>query len=95
MKKNMTTIALAIIFGFSASMLSHHLLMKPVPLTPNEHIFNYYKDAANTLVSPHSIRERMRHGENDSFILVDTRSSTDYLKEHVTTAINIDSSQTT
>ncbi len=58
----------------------------------NELIAQYYASEAATLVSPHSIRERMDRGD-DSFILVDTRAKVDYEREHIIGAINIDSSE--
>jgi rhodanese-related sulfurtransferase len=43
-----------------------------------------------TLVSPHSIRERISYGRNDEFVLVDVRAAEDYEREHIITAVNID-----
>ncbi len=64
-------------------------------LTPEEELqqelAGYYANSVAALVSPHSIRERMTHGD-DSFILVDTRAQADYEREHAVGAINIDSS---
>ena len=50
---------------------------------------NYYAEASATLVSPHNIRERLTHGIDD-FVLIDVRAEEDYVREHVTTALNID-----
>lgn len=52
----------------------------------------YYATEVATLVSPHSVRERMSHGD-DSFVLIDTRAQADYEREHVAGAVNIDTSQ--
>lgn len=65
-------------------------------VTPEEReqqqIAAYYANSVATLVSPHSLREKMSHGE-DTFLLVDTRAVADYEREHIVGAINIDSSQ--
>ena len=50
-------------------------------------------NSAATLVSPHNIRERMSYSKDD-YILVDTRLQEDYEREHIVTAINIDSGVT-
>ena len=52
----------------------------------------YYASEVATMVSPHSVRERMSNGD-ESFILVDVRAKEDYEREHVAGAINIDTSQ--
>ena len=49
----------------------------------------YYAQESATLVSPHNIRERMTHGIDD-FVLVDVRAQSDYEREHIVGAINID-----
>jgi rhodanese-related sulfurtransferase len=54
----------------------------------NELIAQYYASEVATLVSPHSIRERMTHGK-DEFVLVDVRAVEDYEREHIAGAINI------
>ena len=56
----------------------------------NEQIAAYYAASTATLVSPHSIREKMDRGYHD-YIVVDTRAQEDYVKGHVSGAINIDS----
>lgn len=58
-------------------------------MTESEKIAAYYANSAATLVSPHNIRERMSHHKED-YVLVDVRAEEDYLREHVVTAINID-----
>ena len=58
-------------------------------LTEEDKITAYYANSAATLVSPHNIRERMSHSKED-YVLVDVRAEADYLREHVVTAINID-----
>ncbi len=58
----------------------------------NELRAQYYASEVATLVSPHSVRERMSNGDN-SFILVDVRAKEDYEREHIAGAINIDTSQ--
>ncbi|MFT5832175.1 MAG: rhodanese-related sulfurtransferase [Candidatus Paceibacteria bacterium] len=57
--------------------------------TEQDKIAAYYSNSAATLVSPHNIRERMSHGK-DTYVLVDVRAEEDYLREHIVTAINID-----
>lgn len=52
----------------------------------------YYASEVATLVSPHNIRERMTHGKDD-FVLVDVRAESDYEREHIVGAVNIDTSQ--
>lgn len=58
-------------------------------VTAEDKIAAYYANSAATLVSPHNIRERMSHAKSD-FVLVDVRASEDYEREHVVTAVNID-----
>ena len=60
--------------------------------SPERLIAQYYASEVATLVSPHSIRERMTH-DITNFVLVDTRTQADYEREHIVGAINIDSSQ--
>ena len=57
--------------------------------SPQEKITAYYANSAATLVSPHNIRERMTNGKSD-YVLVDVRAQEDYEREHIVTAINID-----
>ncbi len=66
---------------FSASTLS-------VP-TDEDRIAEFYKTETAVHVSPHSLRKHMAKGEMDEFILVDLRSSEEYEKEHIISAINI------
>lgn len=55
----------------------------------NQEIAAYYAHETATLISPHNLRERMSHGKDD-YILVDVRAEEDYFREHIVTAINID-----
>ena len=86
------------VFGvlIGALLVSSGLYWYAGDLSPEEQkeqeLAAYYADSVAALVSPHSIRERMTKGD-DSFILVDTRAKTDYEREHVVGAINIDSGQ--
>jgi rhodanese-related sulfurtransferase len=61
-------------------------LQKP---TSEDHIAEYYQTENAVLVSPHGIRKLMAEGRADEFVLVDLRSSEEYEKEHIITAINI------
>lgn len=63
--------------------------------TPTEEEKNaaYFAHSAATLVSPHNLRERMSHGK-DNYVLIDIRAAEDYAREHIVTAINIDTSET-
>jgi rhodanese-related sulfurtransferase len=85
------------IFGvlIGALLVSSGLYWYAGDLSPDElrqkQMADYYANSVATLVSPHSIRERMTHGD-ESFILVDTRAQEDYEREHIVGAINIDSS---
>jgi len=58
----------------------------------NELRAQYYASEVATMVSPHSLRERMDHGDK-SFLLVDVRAQEDYEREHIIGAVNIDTSQ--
>ena len=78
------------IIGALAALLGvQYLESQKADESVNEDIAAYYAHAAATLVSPHNIRERMSHGKND-YVLVDIRAEEDYLREHIITAINID-----
>ena len=48
----------------------------------------YYTTQVATLVSPHTLRELILHGENP-YVIVDVREKEDYLKGHIVGAINI------
>ena len=58
-------------------------------VTAEDKIAAYCSNSAATLVSPHNLRERMTHGKED-YVLIDVRAEEDYEREHVVTAINID-----
>jgi rhodanese-related sulfurtransferase len=59
-------------------------------LTVEEKITAYYANSTATLMSPHGIREKMSHGADGGIVLVDVRAEEDYLREHIVTAVNID-----
>jgi rhodanese-related sulfurtransferase len=59
-------------------------------ISNDQKIAAYYANSVATLVSPHSIRERISYGRNDEFVLVDVRAAEDYEREHIITAVNID-----
>lgn len=58
-------------------------------ISENDKITAYYANSAATLVSPHNLRERMSH-DKSNYVLVDVRAEEDYLREHIVTAVNID-----
>lgn len=60
--------------------------------TAEDKITAYYANSAATLVSPHNLRERMAH-RKDNYVLIDVRAEADYVREHIVTAINIDTSE--
>ena len=90
MKRNYHSFLLGLLVGIVVTLVVG-LLHNQEP-TPEQLMTQYYASEVATLVSPHSIREKMSHG-TDNFILVDTRAKADYEREHVVGAINIDSSQ--
>lgn len=61
---------------------------KPKNPTANELIKEFYDVENAVYVSPHSLRRQMDKGEQN-YILVDLRSSQEYEKEHIISAINI------
>ena len=82
-----------IVIGFVLGALTVYLALNAnvpdtVP-TEEDKIAAYYANSTATLVSPHNLRERMTHGKED-YVLVDVRAEEDYLREHVVTAVNID-----
>jgi rhodanese-related sulfurtransferase len=83
-----------IIIGFVLGALTVYLALtanlQDSAVTEDQKIASYYENAVATLVSPHSIREKMLHGTNGGIILVDVRAEEDYIREHISTAINID-----
>lgn len=83
-----------LIIGALAAVVALHLVpaLQSEAERANALRAQYYASEVATLVSPHSIRERMSHGD-DSFVLVDVRAQTDYEREHIAGAINIDTSQ--
>ena len=56
--------------------------------SPNRLIKDFYITEITAKVSPHGLRLRMDRGD-DSFVLVDVRSSEEYSKEHITGAYNV------
>lgn len=82
-----------IITGFVLGALTVYLALNAnlqnTSLTAEDKIAAYYANSTATLVSPHNLRERMTHGKED-YVLIDVRAEEDYLREHVVTAINID-----
>ena len=56
--------------------------------TENQRIKSFYSSNTATLISPHSLREQLHKG-HENFVLIDTREKEDYLRGHITTAINI------
>jgi rhodanese-related sulfurtransferase len=82
-----------IVIGFVLGALTVYLALNAnvqnTVSTPEDKIAAYYANSAATLVSPHSLRERMTHGKAD-YVLVDVRAQEDYLREHIVTAVNID-----
>lgn len=58
--------------------------------TEADKIAAYYANSVATLVSPHSVREKMKHGTDGGIVLVDVRAEEDYVREHIVTAVNID-----
>lgn len=49
----------------------------------------HYGSETATLVSPHSLREELAHGEQ-KYVLVDTRDRESYERGHIITAINVE-----
>ena len=50
---------------------------------------HYYTSQVATLVSPHSLREKILHGENP-YVIVDTRDRESYINGHIVGAYNIE-----
>lgn len=78
-----------VILGAVLTLAGVQIATNETKITEEAKIAAYYANSAATLVSPHNIRERMSHSKED-FILVDTRAEEDYLREHIVTAISID-----
>ena len=64
------------------------LVQKVILPTETDLRNSYYKSEVATLVSPHSLRELIHHGENP-YVLVDVREYEDYLRGHIVGSINI------
>lgn len=85
----MKNIIVGFVLGAITIYFGLHTNLQNSLLTSEDKIASYYAASAATLVSPHNIRERMTHGKED-YVLVDVRAESDYLREHIVTAINID-----
>jgi rhodanese-related sulfurtransferase len=93
MKTTYTHFIVGAILGALLVMVGGNFIgSKDETIITNELRAQYYASEVATLVSPHSIRERMSNGD-DSFILVDVRAEEDYVREHIAGAINIDTSR--
>lgn len=77
----------ALVGGIAGSVIAISLLRFQNP-THDQLIKDYYLIENAVHVSPHSLRKKMDKGETN-YTLVDLRSSQEYEKEHIITAINI------
>lgn len=89
----MKQILLGLVAGAGFMYLALGVNPAATELTQEDKIAAYYANSAATLVSPHNLRERMSHSK-DNYVLVDVRAAADYEREHIVTAINIDTSET-
>lgn len=80
-------IILSILFGILSGAVTTIIIQK-INHNENNLIKEFYSIENAVHVSPHSIRKSMDKGEN-TFILVDLRSSEEYEKEHIIGAVNI------
>jgi rhodanese-related sulfurtransferase len=83
-------IAIGFILGALTVFFTIQATAQHTVTTEQDMIASYYANAVATLVSPHSIREKMSHGTDSGIILVDVRTEEEYLSEHIVTAVNID-----
>ena len=91
MKISIQTFLIILIVSIVVSLLTlmtYHVYVN----TDTQNIKSYYQNSVATLQSPHGYREQMHKGYTD-YTLVDTRAQEDYIKGHITGAVNIDSSQ--
>lgn len=91
MKTFSTLVISALIGAIAGSLVTFYLTKNQGPTskpTTNELIQEFYLTENAVHVSPHTIRKKMDKNESN-FVLVDLRSSEEYEKEHIVTAINI------
>lgn len=74
--------------GAFIGSLATFTILKALKPSKEQLIRNFYLTENAVRVSPHTIRVKMDKGESN-FILVDLRSSEEYEKEHIISAINI------
>lgn len=93
-KEQIITWALALAIGAIGGFLTN-IIMSQLDSGPTQEelISLYYESESAALVSPHHLRKEMDLGHRDKFILVDVRTSEEYIEEHVVGAVNIDASQ--
>lgn len=89
-------VLLALVAGFVGAELQERFADQLFPTSADEvlltedqqRITDFYLTENAVHVSPHGLRKHMAEGD-DSFILVDLRSSEEYEREHIVGAINI------
>lgn len=77
----------AVVGGIVGSFLTLTVVNNKKPTT-SDYIKDFYLIENAVHISPHSLRKKMDKGETN-YILVDLRSSQEYEKEHIISAINI------
>ncbi len=82
-------IIIAVVAGALSGALTFFVLGEYRMPTKEELITEFYRVENAVHVSPHSIRKQLSEGKSDAFVLVDLRSSQEYEKSHIVTAINI------
>ncbi|MBI2018116.1 rhodanese-like domain-containing protein [Candidatus Daviesbacteria bacterium] len=85
-----TVILSAIVGAIIGGSVSYTILFskKEVKKTADQLIYDFYATENAVYVSPHSLRRMMDKGDN-SYTLVDLRSTQEYEKEHIIGAVNI------
>ena len=85
MKNKEITVVIIILINL---ILTAFLLQAVFFPTVEQNRANFYRENVATLISPHTLRERLSKGFND-YIIVDTREREDYLAGHIIGSINI------
>lgn len=89
MKNNiLSTIIISALIGGLVGSLVTAIILQSQKQTNQKLIKDFYLTENAVHVSPHTLRKKMDKGETN-YTLVDLRSSQEYEKEHIITAINI------
>lgn len=81
---------LSFLFGVVGVLVGIYI-SRFLPENDNQRVYNFYHDEMAVSVSPTTLKKWI-DTKDESYVLVDLRSATEYAKEHFATAVNIPAS---